>query len=152
MRQKIRQKNSGIKTNSFDWELLTFDNIKKIVLFGILIHVLYWKQKCLEILVCVCYDYWDFLMNFLTCFLTPLYDAVQNPSFCYHKQFINLSWNAGGIKITRIISPNCGGLRRQGCQRSCLRREIGAWRWQKRSFVISQPNKGSANFSAQQRL
>ena len=39
-RQKIRQKISVIKTNSFDWELLTFDDIKKIVHFGILIHVL----------------------------------------------------------------------------------------------------------------
>ena len=29
-----------IKINSFDWELLTFDDIKKIVHFGILIHVL----------------------------------------------------------------------------------------------------------------
>ena len=38
--QKIRQKISVIKTNSFDWELLTFDDIKKIVHFGILIHVL----------------------------------------------------------------------------------------------------------------
>ena len=38
--QKIRQKISVIKTNSFDWELLTFDEIKKIVHFGILIHVL----------------------------------------------------------------------------------------------------------------
>ena len=47
LRQKIRQKISVIKTNSFDWELLTFDDIKKIVHFGILIHVLSWKQKCL---------------------------------------------------------------------------------------------------------
>ena len=39
-RQKIRQKISVIKTNSFDWELITFDAIKKIVQFGILIHVL----------------------------------------------------------------------------------------------------------------
>ena len=31
---------SVIKTNYFDWELLTFDDIKKIVNFGILIHVL----------------------------------------------------------------------------------------------------------------
>ena len=38
--QKICQKISVIKTNSFDWELLTFDDIKKIVHFGILIHVL----------------------------------------------------------------------------------------------------------------
>jgi len=27
--QKIRQKISVIKTNSFDWELFTFDDIKK---------------------------------------------------------------------------------------------------------------------------
>ena len=40
IRQKIRQKISVIKTNSFDWELLTFDDITKIVHFGILIHVL----------------------------------------------------------------------------------------------------------------
>ena len=39
-RQKICQKVSAIKTNSFDWELLTFYDIKKIVHFGILIHVL----------------------------------------------------------------------------------------------------------------
>ena len=39
-RQKIRQKISVIKTNSFDWKLFTFDDIKKIVHFGILIHVL----------------------------------------------------------------------------------------------------------------
>ena len=39
--QKIRQKISVIKTNSFDWELLTFDDIKKIVHFGFLIHFLY---------------------------------------------------------------------------------------------------------------
>jgi hypothetical protein len=38
--KKIRQKISVIKTNSFDWELFTFDDIKKIVQFGILIHVL----------------------------------------------------------------------------------------------------------------
>ena len=36
-RQKIRQKISVIKTNSFDWELLTFDDIKKIAHFGIFI-------------------------------------------------------------------------------------------------------------------
>ena len=39
-RQKIRPKISVIKANSFDWELLTFDDIKKIVHFGILIHFL----------------------------------------------------------------------------------------------------------------
>ena len=39
-RQKIRQKISVIQTKSFDWELLTFDDIIKIVHFGILIHVL----------------------------------------------------------------------------------------------------------------
>ena len=39
-RQKIRQKLSVIKTN-------TSDDIKKIVHFGILIHILSWKQKCL---------------------------------------------------------------------------------------------------------
>ena len=39
-RQKIGQKISVIKTNSFDLELLTFDDIKKIVHFGILIQVL----------------------------------------------------------------------------------------------------------------
>ena len=39
-RQKICQKISVIKTKSFDWELLTFDDIKKIVHFGISIHVL----------------------------------------------------------------------------------------------------------------
>ena len=32
-RQEIRQKISVIKTNSFDWELLTFDDIKKISSF-----------------------------------------------------------------------------------------------------------------------
>ena len=37
-RQKIRQKLSVIKTN-------TSDDIKKIVHFGILIHILSWKQK-----------------------------------------------------------------------------------------------------------
>ena len=40
IRQKICQKISVIKTKSFDWELLTFDNNKKIVHFGISIHVL----------------------------------------------------------------------------------------------------------------
>ena len=40
IRQKICQKISVIKTKSFDWELLTFDDIKKIVHFGILIHIL----------------------------------------------------------------------------------------------------------------
>ena len=39
-RQKFCQKISVIKTDSFDWELLTFHDIKKIVHFGILIHVL----------------------------------------------------------------------------------------------------------------
>ena len=38
--QKFCQKISVIKTNSFDWELFTFDDIKKIGHFGILIHVL----------------------------------------------------------------------------------------------------------------
>ena len=57
IRQKICQKISVIKSNSFDWELLTFDDIKKIVNFGILIHVLYCKQKCLDRWVCVCYGY-----------------------------------------------------------------------------------------------
>ena len=42
--QKICQKISVIKTNYFDWELLTFDDIKEIV------HV------CLED-PSVCYDY-----------------------------------------------------------------------------------------------
>ena len=37
-RKKIRQKFSVIKTN-------TSDDIKKIVHFGILIHILSWKQK-----------------------------------------------------------------------------------------------------------
>ena len=32
--KKIRQKNSVIKTNFFDWELLTLDDIKTIVHFG----------------------------------------------------------------------------------------------------------------------
>ena len=49
-RQKIRQKIcqiiSVIKTSSSDWELLTFDDIKEIVHFGILINILSWKQKC----------------------------------------------------------------------------------------------------------
>ena len=39
-RQKICQKISVIKTNSFDWELFTFDDVKKIDHFGILIHIL----------------------------------------------------------------------------------------------------------------
>ena len=38
--KKIRQKISVIKTNSFDWELLPFDDIKKIAYFGILSQVL----------------------------------------------------------------------------------------------------------------
>ena len=38
--QKFRQKISVIKTNSFDWELFTFDDIKKIAHFGILSQVL----------------------------------------------------------------------------------------------------------------
>ena len=37
-RQKICRKMSVSKTNSFDWELLTFDDIKEIVHFGILIN------------------------------------------------------------------------------------------------------------------
>jgi hypothetical protein len=40
-RQKIRQKFSVIKTNSFD-------DVKKIAHFGILIHVLSWWQQKLE--------------------------------------------------------------------------------------------------------
>ena len=40
LRQTIRQKILVIKTNSFDWELLTFDDIRKIVHFGISIHIL----------------------------------------------------------------------------------------------------------------
>ena len=39
-REKSCQKISIIKTNSFDWELLTFDDIKKIAHFGILSQVL----------------------------------------------------------------------------------------------------------------
>ena len=38
--KKICQKISVIKTNSFDWELLTFDDIKKIAHFGISSQVL----------------------------------------------------------------------------------------------------------------
>ena len=38
--QKICLKISVIKTNGIDWELLTFDDIKKNNHFGILIHVL----------------------------------------------------------------------------------------------------------------
>ena len=30
----------------------------------------------------VCFDYWEFLTNLLTYFLTMLFDAVQNSSFC----------------------------------------------------------------------
>ena len=37
---KIRHEISVIKTNSFDWELLTFDDIKKIAHFGISSQVL----------------------------------------------------------------------------------------------------------------
>ena len=51
---------------------------------GILIHVLSWNKT-------VCYDYWDFLMNFLMCFLTPLFDAVQNSSFCHFSCMIFFS-------------------------------------------------------------
>ena len=40
LRQTICQKISVIKTNSFDLELLTFDDIKKIAHFGILSQVL----------------------------------------------------------------------------------------------------------------
>ena len=36
--KKFVRKISVIKTNSFDWELLTFDDIKKVVHFGIFIH------------------------------------------------------------------------------------------------------------------
>ena len=38
LRQNVRQKISVIKTN-------TFDDVKKIVHFGILIHILSWTQK-----------------------------------------------------------------------------------------------------------
>ena len=41
IRQKTRQKISVIKKNTFDWELLTFDDIGEMVHFGILIHVLF---------------------------------------------------------------------------------------------------------------
>ena len=44
-RQKNRQKISVIKTNTFDWELLNFDDIKKRVNFGILFHVLSSKKS-----------------------------------------------------------------------------------------------------------
>ena len=43
----IRKPQYVIKINSFDWELLDFDDIKKIFHIVILIHVLSWKQKCL---------------------------------------------------------------------------------------------------------
>ena len=36
-----------------------------------------------NIIRCVCFDYWEFLMNFLTYFLTTVFDAVQNSSFCF---------------------------------------------------------------------
>ena len=39
-RQTIHQKISVIKTSTSDWELFTYDDIKKIVHFGILIQVL----------------------------------------------------------------------------------------------------------------
>ena len=55
LRRKVHQQNSVIKTNAFD-------NIKNTVHFGILIHVLSWRQQKQS----VCYDYRHFLMNFLT--------------------------------------------------------------------------------------
>ena len=51
----------------------------------------WWREQdiCLEN-KSVCYDYWDFLTNFLTCFLTPLFDAVQN--FSYYLLWIQPNW------------------------------------------------------------
>ena len=47
------------------------------------------KKKFLEIWVWDCYDYWDFLTNFMTCFLTPLFDAVQNSSYWHYLVWIS---------------------------------------------------------------
>ena len=61
--------------NKSDWELLTFDDITKIVYFGILIHVLAWKQKCLIWLLRFSDGLFDVVFDLL-------FDAVQNSSYC----------------------------------------------------------------------
>ena len=64
-RQKIRQKLSVIKTN-------TSDDIKKIVHFGILIHILSWRQKETQVFVMITENFWQiFWRTFWRHYLTP---------------------------------------------------------------------------------
>ena len=68
---KIHQKFSVIKTNKSD-------DIKKIVNFGILFHILSWRQKETQVFVMITENFWR---NFWRTFWRPLFDAVQNSSF-----------------------------------------------------------------------
>ena len=44
------------------------------------------------IIRCVCFDYWEFLTNFLTYFLTTLFDALQNSSYWLVEMDDELIW------------------------------------------------------------
>ena len=84
---KILQKLSVIKTN-------TSDDIKKIVHFGILVHILSWKQNNTS----VYYDYWEFLTSFWRDNWRSLIGAVENFRFCASKNLstrnsLDILWN-----------------------------------------------------------
>ena len=51
----------------------------KIVHFGILIHVLSWRQKTKQMFVMITENFWHI---FWPNFWQPVFDAVQNSSFC----------------------------------------------------------------------
>ena len=102
MHQKVHQKISVIKTNSFDWELLTFDDIKKIVHFGILIHFLSWKQKRLLWLLGFSDKLFDVLFDTNIWHRTKLqlmgqYERQNKIAFSWvHSTVVNL--NSDGMK------------------------------------------------------
>ena len=72
VRQKILQKVSVIKTNFFD-------NVRKIVHFGILIRILSWKQKQkTQVFVMITENFWrifwrTFWRHYLTPYKTPAF-------------------------------------------------------------------------------
>ena len=88
MRQKIRQKISEIKTNSFDWELSTFIDIKKIVHFGISIHVLSWTEPFLkttktQVFFMITEIFWQIFWHNK---LWSVFDVVEDSSYRFSRE------------------------------------------------------------------
>ena len=75
---------SSINTSKILSKILSNENKKtgvsrKIVCFGILIHVLSWRQQKHQ---CLCFHYWDFLTNFWRNNWRFIFDVVER--LCYY--------------------------------------------------------------------